>query len=247
MSVTTKKKNPALSKIGLAMFGVGAIIAVGIIAVIVWANLEVFGFYPSFDSEGSIRSLNCPIFMTTNEQATFSAKFNNPLDYVIRPTIRTVISQGSVILVDDIRETITIQPNETVKLSWDMDSSKTVYGQFVFARVVLMNNYPLDDAQGSCGVFVINTELFNGRAFLYIALAVISVLMLGGILLWKYFTPLGYRSTKNTRIALWMIGITTLVGLGAGLLHFWMISGFSLIAGVLLLIATATMNMTQTH
>ncbi len=247
MTEKTKKKNLTLSKIGLAFFAIGSVIAVGIIAVIVWANLEVFGFYPSFDSEGSIRSLNCPIFMTTNEQATFSAKFENPLDYVIRPTIRTVISQGSVILVDDIRETISIEPKETIKLSWNMDSSKTVYGQFVFARVVLMNNFPLDDAQGSCGVYVINTELFTGRIFLYIALAVILTLMLGGVFIWKRFTPYGYRSTKNTRIALWMISITILVGLGAGLLHFWMISGFALIAGVLLLIATATMSMTQTQ
>jgi hypothetical protein len=110
-----------------------------------------------------------------------------------------------------------------------------------------MNNFPLDDAQGSCGVFVIDTELFTGRIFLYIALGVILALMLGGVFIWKRFTPYGYRSTKNTRIALWMISITILVGLGAGLLHFWMISGFALIAGVLLLIATATMSMTQTQ
>ncbi len=245
MSEKNKKKNPFLAKFGLFLFGLGALIAVAIIAVIVWANLEVFGFYPSFDSEGSIRSLSCPIFMTANEQAEFSARFHNPLDYEIRPTIQTIISQGSVIFVDDIRETIAIAPGDTIKMSWIMDSSKTVYGQFVFARVVLINNYPLDDAQGSCGVYVVNTDLVTGQNFLYIAIVAIVVLMFGGILLWKRFTPNGYRAGKNTRIAIWMITATIAVGLGAGVFHFWIISGLALIAGILLLLATATMRMTQ--
>lgn len=245
MSTKNKRKSSFLANTGLIMFGLGALIAVGIIALIVWANLEVFGFYQSFDSEGTIRSLNCPVFMTNNEQATFSAKFHNPLDYEIRPTIRTVISQGSIIFVDELRETIAIAPNDTIKLSWQLDSSQTVFGQFVFARVVLMNNFPLDDAQGACGVYVVSTDWFSGRTFLYIALAVIAVLMGGGVLLWKRFTPHGYRATKNTRISLWMIGITIVVGLAAGIFHYWLIAGLSLIAGILLLIATATMKMSQ--
>lgn len=247
MSTTNKKKSPLLASIGLFLFGLGAIIAVGIIALIVWANLEVFGFYQSFDSEDSIRSLNCPIFMSANEQATFSAKFHNPLEYEIHPTIRTVISQGSVILVDDIRETVSIAPSDTIKMTWLLDSSKTVFGQFVFARVILMNNYPLDDAQGACGVYVVNTELVTGAAFLYIAIGVIAVFMGGGVLLWKTFTDKGFRATKNTRVALWMISVTVVIGLAAGILHYWLIAGLSLIAGILLLIATATMRMTQTN
>ena len=244
MSEKSKKKNPGLARLGLVMFGIGAVIAVAIIAVIVWANLEVFGFYPSFDSEGTIRSLNCPVFMTANEKAIFSARFRNPLDYEIHPTIHTTVSQGSVILVDEIRRTISIPPKETTKLTWEMDSSKTVFGQFVFARVVLMNSHPLDDAQGACGVYVVNTQLISGRAFLYIALTVIIVLMAGGVLLWNRYTPKGFRATKNTRIAIWMLSVTVIIGMVMGLMHYWLIAGIALIAGILLLIATATMRMT---
>ena len=245
MNNKIKKKNPFLAKIGLGIFGLGAVIAVAIIAVIVWANLEVFGFYHGYGTESQIRSLNCPIFMTENEQVRFSARFYNPLDYEINPTIKTIISQGSVIFVDDEMETISIPPKETIKKSWVLDSSETVYGQFVFSRVVLLNSYPLDDAEGACGVFVVNTDLLSGQNFLYLSIGLIVVLMLSGVLLWKRFNDRGYKASRNTRIALWMISATVVVGLGAGIFHFWIISGLALIAGVLLLLATATMRMTQ--
>lgn len=240
-----KKKNPFLAKIGLGLFALGSILAVAIIAVTVWANLEVFGFYHGFGSDGQIRSLSCPIFMTADEQVEFSARFHNPLDYEINPTIKTVISQGSIIFVDDEMETISIPPKQTIKKSWTLDSSQTVYGQFVFSRVILLNSYPLDDAEGACGVFVVDTDLVSGQSFLYISVGLIVILMIGGILLWKLFDDRGYKANRNTRIALWMISVTIVVGLGAGLLHFWIISGLALIAGILLLLATATMRMTQ--
>lgn len=224
---------------GILLFALGALIASILLAVSVWGDLEASNFNPPYIDALPLKSLSCPVIMTRDEVSEISAKAANSLDHSIKPTFRTQISEGNNVFYREMYETITLKPGETQKLSWTVSSQDAVYGRLIFARVVLMNTYPLQDKQASCGVFITRFPYFTGTQIFIGCLVLSGLMMIVGGLLWLRSHQSKNDISRNTYRAILLISITLITGMISSLMGGWLIGGVLFLGAVILMVSIA--------
>ena len=84
--------------VGTIIFSIGIALAFGLLAALVWGDLEASLFSTALDAEKSLRTLSCPVFISKNETSQIKATFKNPLDKDWSRFTRVYISDGFITL-----------------------------------------------------------------------------------------------------------------------------------------------------
>jgi hypothetical protein len=160
--------------------------------------------------------------MTTEEEGTVSAEVTNPLDRTADYTVRAHISQGYLTAMREINSTLTLEPDASQSVQWDVMPEDAAFGSLVLVSVRIGPRYPIPSRQGSCGVLVVDLPRFTGNqisTFLFIA----GLLgMAGGAGLWIWANrPLKGRALDVTR-AMGVLAVFVLLGLFFGLRGYWL-------------------------
>ena len=236
-----KKPSRLLENLGSIIFSLGMIIGFVILAITVWGNIEAFGFYPSYNSDSNLKSLRCPVLITSSEKAVVSVKIDNPLDRQIKPTVKSIISQGFISYVKEDSRILEIQPDESITIEWPVESNDAVYHKFIMARVNVNHSTPLEDAEAVCSIFTLNVPFSNGTTILYVLIGLYFVLSISGFLLWKNQHHAVIDSTKHKTRAYYLLFATNTIGLLAVPFRYWAISGLALISVILLAVSSLTL------
>jgi hypothetical protein len=234
-SVEMKERKRLLAAVGVLVFSVGVLLGLAFYGAAAWGDLEAFLFAASVDADGSLGSLRCPIMITSTESGTLSATFQNPSERVIRPTIRTHISEGFVTLMRRIDDQPSLEPGEKKRLEWEVTADDATYGYLVLARVFVKYPYPLPSRTSACGVLVIDLPGWTGGQVT--ALVVVSSLLclVAGVGLWVAGNrPLGGRIQDASR-AMIVLAVVVLLGIATSFAEWWLLSGLLLVIALLLI------------
>lgn len=223
-----------LRRIGYLLFAIGFLIGLWLLGGIVWANLEA-GLLASGDVGENLSSLRCSLVVTPNEMARARVTLENPLDRPIDRFVRWRIAQRHVLLVDQFRDTASLQPGEKQTLERDVSPSSGVYGgRFLMVGVYVGSTYPLPAMEGSCGVWVIPVTRLDGMQILVFGnLAALLGMALGLLLVRR--NPSGPGGVSGGAFATMLV--IYVIGMGATLaLRWWAIGGAAVLLMILLMV-----------
>ncbi len=216
------------------VFSVGVLLGLALSAGAVWGDLEATLFGVSVTADASLKTLKCPVMLTTTESGTVVATFSNPTDGQISPKIQTHISHGYVTLKREIRTRVRLAPGETQQLEWQVASDDAAYGYLILVKVLALGQYPLPSRQGSCGILVVNLPSFTGKQIIAFSFATSLLSMVLGAVLWIAGSqPLSKRGRAAAR-AMSCIAATVLAAMLSALWGWWVLGGVLLVIAVLL-------------
>ncbi|MCD4752202.1 MAG: hypothetical protein K8R40_03930 [Anaerolineaceae bacterium] len=236
-----KSKANIFKILGLFLFSLGIAIGVVILAVIVWGNIEAFGFYPSFNSEAALHTLSCPIVITSNETGIISVVIDNPLDHQIKPSVKSIISKGFISYSEEDSRILEIAPDESVTIEWPINAKDAVYQKFIMARVIVNHSIPLEDAESVCSIFILDIPFMNGATILIILSVLYLVFTVSGYFLWRSNMHTSLAASKHTQRALHLLFAATTIGLIAVPFRMWAISAIAFISVILMAVSSLTL------
>jgi hypothetical protein len=228
-------KSALVTKIGVLIFSLGALVGLVMLALIVWADLEAFLFDSSISTNGRIRSLDCPIIISRDEVAMPSLSITNPADRVIEPLIFIHVSEGYVTILRRLQTRQPIEPGSSRTYTWEITPEDAAYDLFILIRIHQFRAAPLPARTATCGVIVANLGGLSGeQAFRLAAITSLSAMAVG-LLIWLRFNrPVPGKKANASRAMVGLAGLL-LLGVLAAIYQGWMLGGILLTIAVLLI------------
>ena len=214
---------------GLVLFSFGVIVGMALIAITIWTDLEASFFDSVMGSRGDepLKTLRCPILMTTSETGRISATFENTADKPIELRLRAHVTDGFVTLMREVNTTLPLEPGEKGEAEFLLSADDRAYRWLILARVLQFRHYPLPARQAACGVLVLDVPFLTGNQLFALILAVTVLCLGGGITLWSVTNWPLRRSALATARTMGVLVVSLLIGFLVSL------SGAFLIASLL--------------
>lgn len=186
-------------KSGIILFSFGVLLGMTLIAVTIWTDLEASFFDSVLASRGDepLKTLRCPVLMTTSETGTIRATFENPANKPIELGLRAHVTDGFVTLMREVNSTLPLEPGEKKTVEWSLTADDVAYRWLIMARVLQFRYYPLPARQAACGVLVLDVPFLTGNQLLAITIVVTVLSISGGIAMWV----VGNRPLKRPALA----------------------------------------------
>ncbi len=183
--MTTRSK--ILRRLGIILFAVGVVLAMALIAVTIWTDLEASFFDSVMGSRGDepLKTLRCPVLMTTSETGRIRASFENIADKPIELRLRAHVTDGFVTLMREVNTTLPLEPGEKGEAEFTLTAEDRAYRWLILARVLQFRHYPLPARQAACGVLVLDVPFLTGNQLFAIWIAVTVLCLGGGIALYS--------------------------------------------------------------
>ena len=220
----TKKK--IFSRVGIVLFAFGVLLGMALTAVTVWADLEASFFDADLASRGgeALKTLRCPVLMTTSEVGVARVTHENTLDKPIDLRFRAHITEGFVTLVREVNATMSLEPGEEETVEFYLTADDVTYNWLILVRVLQFRYYPLPSRQASCGVMVLDVPFLTGGQLLALTIVVMLLSLLGGIALraagnW----PMNRPTVASTR-TMGALTVSLLIGFVVGAMGSWLIA-----------------------
>ena len=240
MDLTSEKTHTFPRTLGAVLFSIGILIGVVFLGYTVWADIEATLFDTSFDADESLRTLKCPLILTTGESDTVSAAFQNKSERSIRPLVRAHISDSFVTLMREERELITIPSGRSEERSWVINYDDAVYERFVLVRVTQNAYFPVPSRTGSCGVLALNIPILSGGVVAALVTALMAAFIFFGLRFWlKYNQPLMGRTRTITQGFTWLT-IVMAAGILVTYLGWWFAAALLFVLTLLLMMVIST-------
>ena len=203
---------------GYLLFFVGFLAGLWLLAGIAWANMEA-GMFGAGNVGENLSSLRCSLLVTPAEMARAQVTLSNPLDRPIERFVRWRIAQRHVLLVERLRDSVSLLPGESKTLERDVSPSAGVYGgRFLMVSVFVGSTYPLPAQEGFCGVWVVNLPWLSGREILILANLLAFLGMGLGVFLVRRYAP-GPEESSGAALALMLLIYAA--GIGATVIFRW--------------------------
>lgn len=218
----------------MLLFAASALVALLLFAVAVLSDLEGATFDPAIRGSASLKSLRCPVFLSTSESGTVRATFQNPLDRPLQYFVRVHVSEGFVTLYRQIDFQVPLDPGESQTLEWEITDEDAAYGWLVLVKVLQSASHPLPSRSGSCGIPVVPVPFLSGNQFFGLLFGGSVVGMGAGIAFWRAVGRAEGQVRHDVSNAMIALGIALVVGTLVGLAISW-IPGMVLLTGTVLM------------
>ncbi len=184
MSGSEKSLNRWVRPLAILLFSLGLLLGSALFAVMIWSDFEAALFNPGLQQDAALRSLRCPVLITTSETGTVTASLRNPLDRSTERYVRAYITDGFVTLMREVNRSVSLAPGETARLEWTVTADDAAFERLILLKVVVRGRYPLPSRQGTCGILVVDAPLLKGSQIFALWLGA-SLLCMGlGLRLW---------------------------------------------------------------
>lgn len=178
------KPNSALRFIGVILYITGILAGSALVALSAWGDIEASTFDAALQTDETLRSLECPVFIGKEENSVIAAEIDNTTERDVSPVVRARITQGYVTLVREHRGKVEIPQGESARIEWDITAEDAAYRQLILARVYQFSNYSLPSRQSTCGVVVVPIPGLTGQQFYILLFVSALVLSAVGLFLW---------------------------------------------------------------
>lgn len=223
------KENQSIHSLSIIIFAIGALLGIALIAITVWADFEAILFDPSIQQDTRLRSLRCPVMITSQETGIISARVKNSRD---RPTdlfIRAHISHGYVTLMREVNSQLSLEAGESERVTWEINQDDAAFGSLVLFKVTVKGGYPLPTRQGTCGVLVVDAPFLSGGQIYGLGLALSLIGLIAGIALWIAHHP--HMSDLQVQIirAMGFLAVSIVAGIGVSFIGWWVLGALFLV------------------
>jgi len=209
--------------LAILVFSLGLLLGMAIFGGLIWSDFETLFFDPAWRYETPLRSLRCPVMLTTGETGMVSVRVSNPLDRPTERYLRISMTAGSILQVMEFTEVVVLEPGEAARVRWAVTPDDAVYGRFIMVNAVLRPRYGLPARQSSCGIIVVDVPYLTGHQVFGLALGISLVTMAAGYVLWiKADPPLGVRRRQMARAMMALAG-GVVAGIVIGFLGLWLL------------------------
>lgn len=219
-------RNKIFSRLGIILFSFGVLLGMALTAVTVWADLEASFFDSDLASRGgdTLKTLKCPVLMTTSEVGVVRVDLENPVDKPIELRLRAHISEGFVMLMREVNASVPLEPGEEQTVEFYLTEDDVTFQWLILVRVLRFRYYPLPSSQAACGVLVLDVPFLTGGQLLALTIAVTLLGLLGGIALWVAGNRPLNRPTLASARTMGALAVSLLVGFIVGAMGFWLIA-----------------------
>lgn len=221
---------------GVVLFTAGTILGMFLIGVSVYADFEATLFDISIVPNETIRTIQCPVFISDTETGWVLASIQNKNENPGQIRVNAHISKGHLILMREVEDTVLLEPGQSQKFSWEIFPEDAAYGHLILVKVVVMN--PRSDVthRGSCGVVVLDLpgQMKGSSLFWFLFVSAIIFTISGSALWWNYGRSYSGRRLEATRSILGL-GILVMVGLISAAAGIWELAAGSFYIGVLMI------------
>lgn len=232
------KPRKSLSILSLALYGLGLILGVAVIAVAAWGGMESAFFDHVPNSDKILTSLRCPMLISDQETATIGVTITNPSQYKVNPGVTANISAGYFTVSEEYSDRIMLDPGQSAQMTWQASVANAAYNRsLIFVHVSISPSYPLEAANGTCGIVVLKLGGIRGQLLLDSVAVLAMLLVAAGLWIWhrQHSTDrnLKMRSLNNGLRAL---ALVLLLGVLLSFLKLWFLGVLSLVVVILLVI-----------
>lgn len=217
--------------LGMLLFSIGLFLGMAVSAGVLWGDLEAFLFDSSLGADEPLKTLRCPVIITSGETGTVTATFTNSGEKAVVRLVRAHISDGFVTLMREVNDRLVLEPGEIRRLKWTVTPDDAVWKHFILVRVHVLRSSPLPSYTGSCGILVMDLPGLTGNQIIVLTLLLSALSTTAGVgLVAAGSRPSGGQAPGLIRRmgGLTAIGLATLLSSFVG---WWM-------AGILLLLLT---------
>ncbi len=159
------------------LFFFGLLTTIGLSILIIWPDFEALRFQRSFYADKPLSSLRCPNLITVSHPDEISISVENTLARPVRLLVQSIISSGPGSYSTQEKQEVFLDPEQSEKLAWEVDSEDAIYGRMVLARVYVARNGSMPSMQKSCGAYVLPISFLSGQ-FVLVALSLIGLVAL---------------------------------------------------------------------
>ena len=149
-------------KTGISLFMLGAVLGLLFFVAMFLQDTEALALSASVSGDESLRSLSCPEILTYDEVGTVRAKLHNRTEKELYRTVRAHFSRGFILLENQFTDHYTMQPGETIPLSWEVLPSDAAWGYVSLAKVHVLRKSPYPSYVGTCGVIWLDLPYVQG-------------------------------------------------------------------------------------
>jgi len=222
-----------LKILSVLIFVIGILMGMALTAGTVVASLESdFYFGPGYPSDEGLKTLKCPVVMTSQEIGVISVSLVNATDKTIEPMIQLEISNPG--LFENPREKYPIESGATRHIQWEVTSENAVFGRLILIRAYQFPTYKTPSRSGTCGILMVDLFGLNGNQILTLVFA-ISLICIGlGLAMWLLLNrPLRGKPWMASR-AMLAVALSVLVGMVVGYYSIWLLGILALVVALLM-------------
>lgn len=230
----SKKPTTIIRVSGLLIYLAGAALAVALLTLVIWPDIEASSFDSAIRADKQLQSLHCPVFLTRDEIGTISITVDNPSDREVNPTVRARITKGYRTFVQEFRQKVVVPAGGSETVFWEVERKDAAYDRsMILGRFYQMRNYSLPSRTSTCGIYVLPFSGPSGQQVLISAFVTSLVLMALGLFLQlpkdrKALMRSNIESNKRQRTRLQgftYLGGILLIGTLLALIGNWLLSG----------------------
>jgi hypothetical protein len=115
-----KMQTKGLRNLGLAIFTFGVLLGLILNGLTVWGDIEANLFDVSIGADQSLKSLRCPLVISSSETGAVTASFTNTADRELTLIILARISESRLTVMREYRTLLPLSPDETRTLQWEV-------------------------------------------------------------------------------------------------------------------------------
>jgi hypothetical protein len=219
MEVGVKSRKKTARSVGVLVFSIGTLLGLALAGAATWGDLEAafYGFQKMGDKP--LRTLKCPVIMTSSETGEISATFKNPQDRPVQLMLRTDLS-GPTLTTERTR--LALAPGERKQADWTVTRDNIDLRYFIFAQVSSYPVYPFPFRQATCGIMVMNLPGLSGNQIVTWTLVASMLDLLVGLGLWQAGNPSLPGRRQQTTYAMRILAVIVLAAIFIAFRGWWL-------------------------
>jgi hypothetical protein len=227
---------------GVVLTVLGLAVALVFQTAFTWGLIESTKFDQGdpalFVSSENLKSLQCPLIVTSKEVGVVRATFSNPEEMDRVRNVRANISDGYISLRREVNTRLPLAPGETQTLTWEVTTDDAVWNRFIIVRVfALPTSADMPAMTATCSILTLDWPGVSGRLLANLLLVICIMGPLLGLGLWFAINrPLASKQRYQFRLAS-VITAVILIGLFVSLAKLWVLSVLILTITLIVLVS----------
>lgn len=222
-----------LKILSVLIFAIGVLIGIALTAGTVVASIESdFYFGPGYPSDEGLKTLKCPVVMTSQEVGVISVNLVNTTDKTIEPMIQVEISNPG--MFENPREKYPIESGATRRIQWEVTSENAVFGRLILIRAYQFPTYRTPSRSGTCGILMVDLFGLRGNQILTLVFTTSLVCIGLGLGMWLLLNrPLRGKPWMASR-AMLAVALSVMLGMVVGYYSIWLLGIIALVVALLM-------------
>jgi hypothetical protein len=235
-----KMQTKGLHNLGLAIFTFGVLLGLILNGLTVWGDIEANLFDVSIGADQSLKSLRCPLVISSSETGAVTASFTNTADRELTLIILARISESRLTVMREYRTTLPLSPGDTRTLQWEVTKEDAAYEHFILVRIHALRNTPIPSQSSACGVLVLDIGNLTGNQIVTLLLiGGLGSMLVGARLWWLANRPIFGRK-QEAAYAMAGLAISVILGIIVSYFGNWLLGGLLFLFSLILVVVIAT-------